>query len=292
LRALDWLNVFLADARDGVGPFLAIFLSSTQHWNAAQIGLAMSVSTITTVAVQTSAGWLVDQSRQKRALIVRPGAGCVAMTIRTTLHVIITAQAIVGIAGAFFPQAIAAITLGLVGHKRMARQVGRNESFNDAGNVLAAALAGVAGQFFGPQAIFILVALMGVGSSLSALAIRAGDIDYELARGATADGNDGKIIPLRDLFRERGIVIFAVSTVLFHFANAAMLPLIGQKLSAGRNGPSLYMAACIIIAQVVMIPIAILAGRHANSWGRRPVFLIGIAVLAIGGLLYTASDNP
>jgi MFS family permease len=296
LKALDCLNIFLADVRDGVGPFLAIYLSSTQHWNAAKIGLAMSVCTIATVVVQTPAGWMVDQLRQKRALVVigsiLVSASCLAMIIMPVLPVIVSAQALIGIAGALFPPVIAAITLGLVGQKMLARQVGRNESFNHAGNVAAAAMAGLAGAFFGPQAIFILVAMMGVGSIFSVLMINAGEIDYEAARGTLDEEETGRVVSFREMLLDRAFVIFSLSTVLFHFANAAMLPLIGQKLSQGKDRASLYMAICIIVAQFVMIPVAIWAGRLAAAWGRRPVFLIGMAVLPIRGLLYTFSDNP
>ncbi len=72
-----------------------------------------------------------------------------------------------------------------------------------------------------------------------------------------------------------------------------MLPLVGQQLSEGKaSGASLYMSACIIVAQLVMIPVASLAGQFASSWGRRAIFLIAFAVLPIRGVLYTLSDNP
>jgi MFS family permease len=91
----------------------------------------------------------------------------------------------------------------------------------------------------------------------------------------------------------RSLLIFTISVVLFHFANAAMLPLIGEKLSLGHpRGSSLYMAVCIVGAQTVMIPVALAAGRFAHSWGRKAVFLIGFAALPIRGALYTLTDNP
>ncbi|MEH2032277.1 MAG: MFS transporter [Nostoc sp.] len=65
LRSLDYLNVFLADVRDGVGPYLSIYLKASANWNPAQIGLAMSASAIATVIAQTPAGALVDRLRQK-----------------------------------------------------------------------------------------------------------------------------------------------------------------------------------------------------------------------------------
>jgi MFS family permease len=61
-----------------------------------------------------------------------------------------------------------------------------------------------------------------------------------------------------------------------HFANGAMLPLAGQYMAqASPNSASIYMSACIIAAQLVMIPVAKFAGDRADSWGRRPIFLIG-----------------
>jgi hypothetical protein len=37
--ALNWLNFFLADVKDGIGPFLAIFLTSSQHWDPGRAGI-------------------------------------------------------------------------------------------------------------------------------------------------------------------------------------------------------------------------------------------------------------
>ena len=52
------------------------------------------------------------------------------------------------------------------------------------------------------------------------------------------------------------------------------------------------MAACIAGAQVVMVPVAYLAGTKADTWGRKPIFLFAFAVRTARGFLYTLSDNP
>jgi MFS family permease len=52
------------------------------------------------------------------------------------------------------------------------------------------------------------------------------------------------------------------------------------------------MAACIIGAQIVMVPMAMLVGAKADAWGRKPLFLLGFAALPIRGMLYTLWDNP
>jgi MFS family permease len=87
--------------------------------------------------------------------------------------------------------------------------------------------------------------------------------------------------------------MFAVAAVLFHFANAAILPLVGQKLAlVNANLGTSLMAVCIVAAQVVMVPVAMLVGARADRWGRKPIFLAGFAVLAVRGFLYPLSDNP
>jgi MFS family permease len=51
------------------------------------------------------------------------------------------------------------------------------------------------------------------------------------------------------------------------------------------------MSACIVAAQAVMLPIALLVGRTADSWGRKPLFLAGFTILPVRAVLYTLSDN-
>jgi len=80
--------------------------------------------------------------------------------------------------------------------------------------------------------------------------------------------------------------------MLFHFANAPLLPLVGQKLAlANRAFATPLMSSCIVAAQLVMLPVALFAGHKADQWGRKPVLLIGFAVLPVRALLYTISDN-
>ncbi len=297
-RALDGVNVFLADVRDGMGPFLGTFLRESHHWDAGRVGIALAPSQIGTVLAQTPAGALIDGIRWKRLAIAIAAAvvaaGCVVIYLVPTLAVVVAAQAAIGAAAAIFPPAVAALTLGLVGRATMARRTGRNEAFNHGDNVIAAALAGGAAYLLGYGALFFLVAGMAAASGVAVLLIREADIDHDLARGADDDGERShEAIGIVELFKDRRIAIFATSVVLFHFANAAMLPLVGQKSSDGlKEGAAVLMSACIIAAQVVMVPVALAASRLATSWGRKPVFLIGFAVLPVRGLLYCLSVNP
>ena len=298
LIALDSLNLFLADVRDGIGPYLAIYLAATHHWDAASIGVAMSAMGLATLIAQTPAGAIIDRVRFKRAIMAVCSfviaVACVAMTHFVSLPAIVLAQVVCGIAAAFLAPGLAAITLGLVGQSKFPAQTGRNEAFNHAGNVMAAILAGVLGYYIAREWIFYLVAAMALMSMLSVLSIQESEIDHQAARGCgNKKQTSGKAAGWTALFSDRRIVIFSVAMTLFHFANAAMLPLAGQLLSLERSsGSALYMSACIITAQLTMIPVALIAGRLAESWGRKPIFMIGLLALPVRGLLYTLSNNP
>jgi len=94
------------------------------------------------------------------------------------------------------------------------------------------------------------------------------------------------------LFQDRPLVLFLVCAVMFHFANAAMLPLLGEMLAKGRGRSSmLFMSACVVTTQLVITLLASWSGRKAGTWGRKPLLLIGFAVLPIRGLLYTLTSN-
>ena len=73
LIGLDGLNFTMADVRDGVGPFLSIYLKGSQHWPAGQIGIAMAVSSIAAAACQIPAGLIVDSIQPNERWL--PGQG-------------------------------------------------------------------------------------------------------------------------------------------------------------------------------------------------------------------------
>jgi len=293
------MNFFLADVRDGVGPYLAIYLLASKSWSAGDIGIAMSAMGLATLVAQTPAGALIDAVKARRALMagasIMVAVACVVMTRFDGLVPIVMAQAMIGVAVAVLAPGVAALTLGMVGYKRFSGRTGRNEAFNHAGNVAAAICAGLIGHFIAREGIFYLVAVFALFSVASILAMRPVDIDPNLARGHddadTGDQANGS--KLAALLADRRVLVLTAAVTLFHFANAAMLPLVGQYLSLGKSsGASLYMSACIIVAQLVMIPVAIGAGRLADIWGRRPVFLIGFAALPLRGVAYALSDHP
>ncbi|WFU38025.1 MFS transporter [Bradyrhizobium sp. CB82] len=299
-RALDAANFFLADVRDGLGPYLAVYLLTEQRWDEARIGLLMSIATIAGIVAQTPAGALIDATRGKRLVMV--AAAILVTTSSLLLPVwpsfwpVAISQGIAQAAAVVFPPAIAAVSLGIFGHRAFTARIGRNETFNHAGNAVAAAIAGVTAYWFGPSVVFYLLAAMALASLVSILCIPESAIDHDLARGL----HDSKACEAREqpsglsiLLTCRPLLVFAICVVLFHLSNAAMLPLVGQKLALGdkRLGTSL-MSACIVAAQIVMVPFAMLVGVRADRWGHKRFFLAALLILPIRGALYILSDNP
>jgi MFS family permease len=55
---------------------------------------------------------------------------------------------------------------------------------------------------------------------------------------------------------------------------------------------TLLMAGCIVVAQLVTIPMAMLVGARADRWGRTPFLIAACAVLALRGFLFAFAEDP
>ena len=291
----------MADVRDGLGPYLSVFLKGGEHWQPGDIGVAMAASSLSAALFQIPAGALVDRLRIKRLLVALSGsavaAGCLLIAIYPRFASVVAAQILIGGASAIIPPALAALSLGLVGRKRLDGRISRNESFNHGGNFVAAILAGTLGQRLGSAWIFYLVCAFAAASAAVVALIRPGEIDHDLARGGeTVDEATGQAepLPLRDLLKRRALLVFLASVALFHFGNAAMLPMAGQVLAKSHPGSdTLALSACIIAAQFVMIGVAYVVGRAmARGVGRKTIFLVAFATLPVRGVLFSFTANP
>ncbi|WP_409566264.1 MFS transporter [Methylobacterium sp. J-070] len=304
LRGLDALNFFLADVRDGLGPYLAIYLIAVrgpdQGWNEATVGVVMTVAGILGLLAQTPAGALIDATSHKRAIVIGGAiavtASCLVLPFISNFYLVTATQSVAHVAGTIFPPALAAITLGLVGPKMFAKRIGRNEGFNHAGNAVSAAVAGGLAYFFGPIVVFWLMGVLAACSIGAMLLVPAEAIDNDLARGMTEDEAQTQEKPsgLATLLQNRSLLLFAILCAIFHLANAAMLTSVGQFLThlSGKDHATSLIAVCIVAAQCVMVPVAIFVGAKADVIGRKPIFLAAFGVLAVRGVLYTLSDNP
>jgi MFS family permease len=297
--SLDGLNFFLADVRDGLGPYLAIYLLAVHHWEPASIGLVMTLAGIAALLTQTPAGALIDRTHRKRGVIIVAAllvtASCLLLPFITSFTLVAMTQALSAVAASVFAPAIAAISLGITGPRAFTRRTGRNETFNHAGNAVAALLAGGFAYLFGPVAVFYLMALMALASVIAISFISPHAIDHDVARGFDPEGPAHDINPsgLSVLLHNRPLLVFAICCGLFHLANAAMLPLVSQKLSlVNLQMATPLTSACIVAAQLVMVPVALLVGWKADVWGRKPLLLAGFLILPLRAVLYLLSDDP
>lgn len=295
LIALCALTFFMADVSDGLGPFLGVFLQS-RGWSPAEIGIAMTAGGIAGVAATTPFGMLVDRTTFKRGLIIVAAlivvATSTAILFAPNIAVTVAAQIANGAVAAVIPPAIAAITLGLVHQRGFPRQLGRNEAFNHAGNLTAALLAGGFGYLFGIGAVFVVMAAMAAGAIAAALFIDPKHIDNAAARGLSEQGQSGGQ-SLSILVRSAPLVILAATLALFHLGNAAMLPLLGQALVArGAGDPSAFTGATVIVAQLTMIPMALLAAWLAGRRGYWIVLLLALIALPIRGAIAAWLTQP
>lgn len=297
-RVLDWLNFFLADVRDGLGPYLAIYLLAVHQWQPASIGLVMTIAGVTALLAQTPAGALIDRTPAKRAVVAIAAllvtGSCLLLPLISSFGLVALTQTISAIAGSVFAPAIAAITLGITGPKAFTRRVGRNETFNHAGNAFSALLAGGLAYIYGPVVVFYLMAALTIASIIAVKRVPPAAIDHQLARGLShTPTGDTQPAGLSLLLHNRTLLLFAVCCALFHLANAAMLPLVSQKLAqVDLRLATPLTSACIVAAQLVMVPMALLVGAKAEQWGRKPFLLVGFLILPLRGALYVLSDNP
>jgi len=298
LNGLDGTNFFNAAMLAGFGPYVAVYLAE-QKWTQDNIGFVLTASGLAGLLALMPGGELLDTVRSKRALVAL-GASMVAVTalvigIWPNFPLVFTALVLHGTTGAFLGPAIAAISLGVVGHFALAEQLGRNQRFASAGSLIATGLMGLIGYLLSYQAMFLIAAALVLPLLAALAAIRPADIDF--ARSCGAARPDAATQPARtthrSLWKSPGVLTFAASLFLFQLANAAMLPVVGAALVYdGESRSSLIVAALIILPQIVVALLAPWVGRQARSWGRRPLLLIGFGTLPIRALLFAFFEDP
>ena len=211
------------------------------------------------------------------------------------LPVVFAASVLQGVTGGILGPAVAAISLGLVGYTALAERLGRNQRFASAGALIVTGLMGVIGYFLSYRAIFFVSAALVLPLLLAIARVRSADIHFGRSCGQP-DHHESTPPPRAErlsLSKNLNLLIFAGCLFLFQFANASMLPLVGERL-AYRNGTgaSFIISALIILPQIVVALSAPWVGQLAQSQGRRPLLLIGFGALAVRALLFAVTVDP
>jgi len=298
LRGLDAVNLFLAGALSGFGPYVAVFLAE-QDWTQQGIGLVLTAAGFAGLLSQLPGGELLDAVRSKRFAValgaILVAAGALIIALWPSFPPVLAALVLQGITGGFVGLAIAAISLGLVGHAALAERLGRNQRFASTGGVVAVGLMGLIAHFLSYRAIFFVAAALVVPLLAALGRIRPSDIHF--GRASCLPDPQGPSPPprarRRSLWKNSSLLTFAGSIFLFQMANASMLPLAGEELAYSKESlSSLIVAALIMVPQVIVAIMAPWTGRRANTWGRRPLLLVGFAALPIRALVFAWTTNP
>lgn len=299
LRGLDGLVFFVANLQTGFGPFVAVYLTS-QKWTQVDIGLVLTIGSVVGLLGQIPGGALVDRAKSKRLVaaicVGLVGLSAVGLGLGAAFPIILFAWLLHAAASCPLGPAINAITLGLVGHARLAQRLGRNASFQSIGAAIAAAGMGAVGTYLSNQAVFFVTAVL-MAPALYALWHIPRVRTEQAIRDSSPEAEEGPSLAgwaaWRDLLKNRPLLVLSVAMLLFHLANAAMLPLLGSVMTVRSNeAAALLIAACIIVPQVVVAILSPAIGLKAQSWGRRPLLLIGFAALPVRALVFGLVRDP
>lgn len=299
-RGLDVLNLSVANIQTGFGPFIAVYLT-TAGWTDAAIGIALSFGTIVAMISQIPAGALVDMSRRKSVVAALSLLAFTASALLFALWPqplpIYLAEALHGVSSCTLSPAVAAMSLALAGQAALGQRLGRNARWSAIGNAVGAALMGAVGYELSSRAVFFLAALLTLPALGSIWPLRALD-PYATYRqppaGRQHPAQPGpRPAPVMALLTDRRLLIFALCAMLFTFANAAMLPLAGSAFTKQMPArASLLIAAFIVLPQIIVAAASPAVGRYAQSRGRRIILVLGLAALALRGLLFATIGNP
>jgi MFS family permease len=296
LLALCWLNFFLSGMQAAFGPIAAAYLAA-REWTAKDIGFVLTIGGIASLVSQVPGGALLDAVRAKRLLVatcvVAVALSALIFPLWPSFSLVACAEVLQGITGGILGPAVVAITLGLVGHARLAEQLGQNQRFAAAGGVAVTLSMALIAYSESPWAMFVPV-VFAVPVLFALNRIRAEEIDFERASGAEhASADRPQRAHYAALLMNRPLLIFAVCVVLFQLASASMMPLLGGMLAhEGKRQAAPLIAALIIVPQFIVMLLAPRVGKWAETYGRKPLLLVGFATLPIRAFLFALTTDP
>jgi MFS family permease len=294
-NGLDWTNFFIADVQTGFGTFVAFYLADL-GWSESSVGLALGAGGLAVVVGQIPGGALTDAVPWKRGLIAAGilmiCAAALIFALAPTFVLVFAAETLHGLSAGLVTPALAAVSLGLVGRRAMSVRTGRSFGFAAAGTALTAGVLGMVGSFVSARAIFLAAAVLCAPALVALSRIQGDEIDYARARNAPTGEHAGRLHRVIDLARNRGLLLFAACLIFFQFANASLLPLVSENLAASRAAAgSILISGLIIGPQIVVALLAPWVGYHSETYGRKPLLLIGMGLEAVRAGLFAFVTN-
>jgi len=255
-RGLDLTNFFLADVQVGFGSFLAFYLAE-KGWSKQDVGLALTIGSLSALVSQIPGGALADALKWKRGLamtgIIAIAVAAIMLAVWPTFPMVFAAEVLHGLTAGITGTAITAISLGLVGRHAISARIGRNFRYAAAGNAVTAVIMGLFGAYLQSSAIFFSAALLCIPALGGLMLIRPNEIDYVRARNATRQDHSFSLRRVVDLSKNRQLLLFALCLILFHLSNASLLPLLGQNLGASKTQDSTLMMSALIAGPQIVV---------------------------------------
>jgi predicted MFS family arabinose efflux permease len=258
----------------------------------------LSVAGLVALVGQMPGGALVDAARSERTVaavaVTMIAAAALTYALFPVFPAVLAAATVHAAASCVLGPAIAAISLGLVGHRAIGERFGRNARFASLGAGLSAAVMGGVGYFFSTSAVFFVTATLLFPALFVLRHMAWQEIDPERAHGNLPEHPVHEPpIDIRSLLSRRPLLIFGGCILLFHLANAAMLPLMGSVLTTrSSEWATVLIAACMVGPQLIVAAFSPWVGRQAQKWGRRPLLIAGFAALPVRGLLFAIVTDP
>jgi MFS family permease len=271
---------------------------TTQKWTLTDIGFVLTVGSLVSLSGQMPGGAIVDAARSVRrataSAIIGIGVSALLVALWPVFIIVLGARALHATSSCVLGPAIAAISLGLVGHAEVGERLGRNARFASIGNGLSAAVMGAFGYLLSSAAVFFISAALTIPALIALFRIRADEIDPVTAHGGTPEPQRA---PLRKglflLFHNRALLVFCGCVTLFQFANSTMLPLVASTVTMQMPAhATLVIAASIVVPQLVVAACSPEIGRQAQALGRKKILIIGLLALPLRGFLLAFVSNP
>ncbi len=288
LTALAALNFFLADARDGLGPFLDAYLI-TKGWTPFDLGVLATIGGIVGIVGGAPAGAFVDATCHKRTLVVVPITLITILAFVTLIYpigfTVFTTQFITSAAGLVIGPAVMAITLGLVGKELFGRQISRNAVWDHTGNILLIGGTYLVSQWGGISGVTALMVVTTLATAMAVLAIDRSKIDHAVARGLNRRTEGLGPSQFKRLLSNKALFLLAGTLMIFHFGNAPIARLISQQFARELQQPFQTTAIIIGVGQISSIVGAVLAPYAVERIGLRWTILLSLGSLPIRGIL-------
>ncbi|HCH61989.1 MAG: hypothetical protein CL927_16090 [Deltaproteobacteria bacterium] len=271
-KALTAVNFFVETNR--LEPYTAVYLISFRKWNEVWFGIVSLVMNLAMLVFQTPAGDLLDKTRHKKTI----AAAAIFVAAITTVMVVWTSnfwliligKTIEGISATIFLPALMSLLLGVcLTQKEVPAFIATTEVSNKVGSFLFVMACAAVSYFAFPDvgAIFYLLGAGGIAAAFFTLQIPSDAIDHARARqlgqavdldsSSDEDGGsshpavgskEGKPARYRELLQNRGIVLFAVLTFVYHLANAGVAPLLSQYVATiSSQSVSLTWTSAVLI---------------------------------------------